>query len=354
MGYEKVSYWKNENTGAYKAALTYGWLEDIKRELFKNPTLTDEYCIEDAIKYKSTSEWKKKSPRVYGYAMRKKWLGKCRTAMFEIHGDEFNGGAKPSGYWTKERCMEDAKNHNSKYQWRKANSSAYGIALKKKWLDECCAHMTQLQDQKPAGYWTKERCMESASKHDNRNEWYRANSGAVAAARKNEWYDECVAHMKSSSQNPSGYWNDKEKCMEEARKYNRRSHWLKGSGASYNSAYRNGWMDECCEHMLKNVKVHKEDEAEFLTRIANKYTSRKEWYEADPKNYIKCFNLGLMDELTGHMDDYVNFTINIFNNLIDILEDTTNLGTNGYLTDLNKNSKTLKDFCFEFRKEVKT
>lgn len=350
MGYEKVTYWKNENTGAYKAALSYGWLNDIKRELFNTPTITEEYCIEDAIKYKSMIEWKNKSHRVYRYAMRNKWLDKCRVAMFELYGDEFNGGTKPRGYWTKERCLIEAKKYQNKYQWRKGSSASHGIAIRNDWYEECCVHMKQLQKQKPRGYWSKKRCLESARKHNSRREWYNTDSSAVSAARKNGWFDECVEHMsKPKQEKPSGYWYIKENCLVEARKYKTKTEWLKNSSSSYNAAKINGWYDECCAHMIKKEV----NEIDFLTRISKNYKSRKDWYNNDPKNYKKAFNLGIIHKLTEHMDDYVNNITKELNTLIDVLEDKTKLGTITYLINLNKNSDKLKKFCVKLKKETK-
>ena len=41
-----------------------------------------------------------------------------------------------------------------------------------------------------------------------------------------------------------------EECKQEAKKYNTRTDWGRGSRYSYNAACRNKWMDECCSHML--------------------------------------------------------------------------------------------------------
>jgi len=52
--------------------------------------------------------------------------------------------------------------------------------------------------------------------------------------------------MKSK---PNGYWNY-ENCKNEALKYNMRSHFMKNEAGSYNSARKNGWLDEICSHMI--------------------------------------------------------------------------------------------------------
>ena len=48
---------------------------------------------------------------------------------------------KPRNYWTKERCIEDAKQYETNSEWQKKSGSAYITAWVNKWLDECSKHM---------------------------------------------------------------------------------------------------------------------------------------------------------------------------------------------------------------------
>lgn len=64
-----------------------------------------------------------------------------------------------------------------------------------------------------------------------------------------DWVDECTEHMTRPNM-PSGYWT-KEKCLEIAKKYKRKSDWRNDSQYSYNIARINGWLDYCCQHMAK-------------------------------------------------------------------------------------------------------
>jgi hypothetical protein len=52
---------------------------------------------------------------------------------------------KPSGYWTKERCIDDASGYKTKMDWRYGSSGAYGSARDNGWLDdpEVTGHMDQ-------------------------------------------------------------------------------------------------------------------------------------------------------------------------------------------------------------------
>ena len=46
-------------------------------------------------------------------------------------------------------------------------------------------------------------------------------------------------------------------CEKEAKKYNKRYEYQKNSGSSYNSAFKNGWLDEICNHMIKRKVISK-------------------------------------------------------------------------------------------------
>lgn len=97
-------------------------------------------------------------------------------------------------YWTKERLIEDAKKYTSRVEWKKASQSAYALACASNWLDICCSHMERLVN--PAGYWTRERCKEDAGKYKTKKKWAKDSGGAYDAALSNNWIDECCEHME--------------------------------------------------------------------------------------------------------------------------------------------------------------
>ena len=100
---------------------------------------------------------------------------------------------KPYGYWTKERCWEEAKKYNTRVEFKKKANSPYLKASSKKWLDEICSHMNRLR--KPNGFWTKERCRKEAIKYKSRNKFSRGSRGAYASANRNGWLDEICEHF---------------------------------------------------------------------------------------------------------------------------------------------------------------
>lgn len=57
-----------------------------------------------------------------------------------------------------------------------------------------------------------------------------------------------------TTRKPDGFWQNKETCYEEAKKYKTRGDFKKSSGSAYNGANSNGWLDEICSHMVINQK----------------------------------------------------------------------------------------------------
>ena len=101
---------------------------------------------------------------------------------------------KPRGYWTLERCMEDAAKYSCRIEWQHESKSPYSIAQRKGWLEQCCEHMGA--GQVPKGYWTFERCMKDAALYQSRMEWKRASSAAYSTSSRAGWLDQCCEHME--------------------------------------------------------------------------------------------------------------------------------------------------------------
>jgi hypothetical protein len=137
--------------------------------------------------------------------------------------------------------------YTNKAEWVKSDSNAHSAAKRNGWYEECTAHMIQLNN--PVGYWTKERCLEDALKYKTKNEWKKNSSGAYNKSIKSGWSNECTKHMVET-RNPPNYWT-KERCIEEALKYNTVLEWRTTNQLTYNKSRKNGWLYECTKHMTK-------------------------------------------------------------------------------------------------------
>ena len=101
---------------------------------------------------------------------------------------------KPAGYWDiKEHCLEEAKKYSTRIALKNGNNTVYNKLCKKGWLQEAFEN-TPMQ-LKPVGYWTKERCAEEALKYEHRCDFEKYSKSAYVRAVKEKWIFEICEHM---------------------------------------------------------------------------------------------------------------------------------------------------------------
>jgi len=190
----------------------------------------------------------------------------------------------PNGYWTKERCAQEAKKYKSRSEFRNAPGGAYGAACRGGFYDEICSHMESLR--KPNNYWTRARCAAAAKKYSSRTEFQKSvDRMAYVTAHRKGFLDDICSHMISSTK-PHGYWT-KKRCIEEAKKYCTRNELNKGSKTAYNVLRKKGWLDEACSHMKK---------------VGNRYTRYLYAFEFEDN----CVYVGLTHDLDKRHKEHTN------------------------------------------------
>lgn len=99
-------------------------------------------------------------------------------------------------YWTLERCIEEAKQFQTRDQWEKESPISYQKVIKRGWLTKCTAHIIDFKRKAtiPAK-WTLERCIEAGKRCTTRTEFKRRFHYPYEKARLNGWLDICCAHM---------------------------------------------------------------------------------------------------------------------------------------------------------------
>lgn len=212
---------------------------------------TLEKCKENALKYNRKSDWFKNSASTYGIAKIKGWFDECTSHM--------QGNIS----WTLEKCKEDALKYKTPTEWRE-NSSAYSAAHKNNWIDECTSHMKKIT------IWTLEMCKIDALKFKNPTQWRKGNINAYSACKRNKWLEECTSHMTKLKR-----WT-LEECKKDALKYDNLTEWVKQSNNIYQAAYKKGWLDECTSHMERRF-MSKKWTLESCIDDLNKYNTYTEW-----------------------------------------------------------------------------
>lgn len=248
-----------------------------------------ERCLESARKYKSRLEWRKNESGAYYAAQNNGWFSECVKHM----GD----GQNPKGYWTFERCLESARRHEIRERWKKNESGACTAARKNGWYFECVQHMGDAT--KPRGYWSKENCIKSALRFSTREDWRKNESAAYGAARNGGFLDECCAHMKSKTK-PANYWT-KDRCIAEASRFQSRNEWANKSISSYNASRKNGWLDEACAHMTSKINPNNYWTKQRCLEEALKHSSKYYWQKKSGSSYGKSLKEGWVNECCAHM-----------------------------------------------------
>jgi hypothetical protein len=101
------------------------------------------------------------------------------------------GGNKT--FWTKEECQKVANDFKRKRDFAKHPDygGAYNAAIKHKWLDEICSHMTDGNIR-----WNKELCINEAKKYNSKTQFQKNSGGAYNYASRNKLLEEIYLLMK--------------------------------------------------------------------------------------------------------------------------------------------------------------
>lgn len=213
---------------------------------------------------------------------------------------------KPNGYWTKERCKEISSMYDNKSLFIKEQTTIYVIIRRNKWIDELCDHMVNKYHKK----WTKNECHVEALKYTSKIDFLKNNRGCYSASYENKWLDDICSHM-NQHRKPNGYWT-KEKCTEEALKYDIKIDFKINSPGAYSVSKKNGWLDQIRSHMTLIGDIYKrciyvwefEDKSAYIglssnlkRRTINHKTSKK----SPVFNHLLYYN-GECKQITNYVD----------------------------------------------------
>jgi hypothetical protein len=174
-----------------------------------------------------------KTPAYYA-ARRYGWIDEIITKLIQNN--------KPKGYWTKEKCQEEALKYQTRIEFFKNNSGVFNKCVKKNWLNDVCSHMKNKTGKKPIGFYTKENCHEKALKYKTKMEFKEIDSNYYSASIRFGWLNDICLHMIEVKK-PNGYWTY-EKCKEESLKYKNITQFRKNCSSAYNYAKKNNYIKD--------------------------------------------------------------------------------------------------------------
>lgn len=274
-------------SGAYKNCLKYGWLDEVcshmKHIKHRNGYWNDEKVLEEAKKYTTLKEFRENSSGAYDYAYDKKDLLDKIKEILKV-------GKKPNGYWTYERCYEEAKKYTTLIDFHDKSSSSYTYARDNDWLknfiwlestrwkkygkiytieelkqiSKNCFNREELKQKNEHAYryaiknglinelftekwnvkplkWTHEKCVEESKKYEYYNDFMTKSSSAYTTACHRKWIKDFI-WLKRERVEPNHWTYDK--CFEEAEKHKTLTDFRDSSSTAYSVSLKKGWIKD--------------------------------------------------------------------------------------------------------------
>jgi hypothetical protein len=241
--YHSRAEFRKKAGGAYNHAESNGWLDEMS--WLQTPPRpikwTKEKVFEESHKYHYKGEFCNGSTRAYNVAKENGWLEEM-TWIREIR--------KPVNYWTKARVFEEGRKYANQKEFKENANGAYQAAMRQGWIKE----MMWLKPL-PLGHiseWTRERIIEESKKYSSRSEFAQKSQTAYHHACEDKSIFMEMLWMVEKKK-PDGWWNDKERVMDEGRKYQTRTAFANGSYSAWKAAKKNGWIEEMT--WLKRAKL---------------------------------------------------------------------------------------------------
>lgn len=237
--------------------------------------------------YGSRKEWwSSKDARhkaLYQFAVRRRILDECCTHMIDLRRRDT----------TLADCQASARKYRSRCTWQQSEDNGlYQIALRRRWLQECCGHMSPLNSDgltfaayacvfpDLAAYVgitrnARYRKMQHTSRGKVRD--HARETGldfeflvlesellpSAAVAREDYWmnqYSRSHTLLNTAKAGSLGGFVKRNEfsfaeCQVSAKQFLYRIDWKNGDARKYRRALKMGWLDSCAEHMPRHMPM---------------------------------------------------------------------------------------------------
>lgn len=147
---------------------------------------------------------------------------------------------KPNGYWTETKILEEAKKYKTLKEFRERANGAYSAASKLKIMNKL--YSLTIFENIPNS-WTKEKCFEEAKKYNTRIEFHNNCAGAWKASKRNGWLDE-YTWMKSTRNANYGKTYTFNEINEITKKCFNKAEFKEKHFHQYKFAKKHKWLDK--------------------------------------------------------------------------------------------------------------
>jgi hypothetical protein len=127
------------NPKCYRAVRTSGWVNELCSHMDKPNRKPNGFwedrkvCEDEVLKFTHYTVFYKEQPGCLSSIKKHGWNELLSHLKWTSH--------KEKGHWTRERCKEEALKYKSKSEFRKNSSGCYGKSKMMGWLGHVCSHM---------------------------------------------------------------------------------------------------------------------------------------------------------------------------------------------------------------------
>lgn len=211
----------------------YAWttLREVRAKLSGLERWTEERVVESAARYNTLREWQDNDHGAYSWARRNGVYEKATAHMDKLRR-----------FRTKEEVLASAKKYESFSEWRSHDYHSYRCARRHGWLPDATSHMKKTRRDR-----TKEEVLEIARSFRTRAEWLRENPAALSWALKQgqAFYRQCTSHLVTERPRRWTF----EKCLNSSSHWGTLAEWRYADRKAYQAAWKNDWLEECTAHM---------------------------------------------------------------------------------------------------------
>lgn len=151
---------------------------------------TFDFCLSQALKYKSKREFIKNNKKIYHAMVGKKYIDDIYKKMNWKR-------KKTENYWNYDNCLSESLKYENVSDLIKNNVACYGAIIKNNWLNDTTKHMKPKKH--TSNYWTLEKCLEELKNHKTKSNFRLNSKGAYNACRRNKWMNYVEEYYNSST-----------------------------------------------------------------------------------------------------------------------------------------------------------
>ena len=155
------------------------------------------------------------------------------------------------------------------------------------------------------GHWqNKENVINESKNYKTRSEFKFLSQRAYESARRNGWLDEMIWLNNDNVKHPKGYWKNEKNIMYEAKKYSNKEEFKEKNLTAFLMSYRYGFNEKM--DWLVKQKQHKKGYWTYknIEKEAVKYNTKTEFYKNNQTAYRAALKLEIIDDFFS-FNDYV-------------------------------------------------